>query len=198
MANLDFYAAADDLRELFRFLFGETNIVVYESSSERNLPVRQFRSLPALEEVIALGNYRAAYLQLWSPSVMVEPVIRRIDMAGLPQSPQRYSVEGAGLMQLYLSGIQEGVIHHTHFGHWSEAGARQRSIHPASDCNWRELSNLSGQVQRHIRNKMACAKLHARPVLRHAYTSVQEGAALWFGPEVHGATSASIVPSSAA
>ena len=90
MANLDFYAAADDLRELFRFLFGETNIVVYESSSERNLPVRQFRSLPALEEVIALGNYRAAYLQLWSPSVMVEPVIRRIDMAGLPQSPQRF------------------------------------------------------------------------------------------------------------
>ena len=197
MANLDFYAVADDLREVFAYLFSETDIVVYEMSSEHNRPVRHFRSLQSLEDVFELGAYRAAYLQLWSPSVMKAPEIRRIEMTGLPGSPHRDSVEGAGLMQLYLNGTQDGIIHYTHFGHWNEAGARQRAIHSADDCNWRELSKLSGRIQRHIRGKLASAKLYSLPVLRHAYASVQQGAHLWFGPDVHGVTSPNIVATAA-
>ncbi len=34
MANLDFYALADDLRDLIRFLLSETDVVIYELSSE--------------------------------------------------------------------------------------------------------------------------------------------------------------------
>lgn len=193
MANLDFYAVADDLRSLISYLFRETDIVIYEMSSRHNLPARQFCSLRSLEDVFVLGTYRAAYLQLWSPSVMKEPAIRRIEMTGLPGKPHRENVEGAGLMQLYLNGAQDGVIHHTHFGHWNEAGARQRSIHPADNCNWRELTKLSGRIQRQIGGKLACAKLYSRPVLRHAYASIRDGSSLGFGPDLHDASSPCVV-----
>src|ERR1700730_11699912 len=135
MANLDFYALADDLRDLVQFLFGETDVVIYELSSEFDQEVRHFRSLAELESVFSLGTHRFAYLQLWSPSLMAWPVIRPIALTAVPGHSFRYAVEGAGLIQLYLDGIQDGIIYHTHYGHWNEAGARERSIHPADDCD---------------------------------------------------------------
>ena len=193
MANLDFYAAAEDQRDLVRFLFTETDVVIYELSSQFDCEVREFRTLPELEASFSLGNYRAAYLQLWSPAVMARPVFRRIELTSAPGHSFRYAVEGAGLIQLYLDGVRDGVLHHTHYGHWNEAGARQRSIHSADDCDWGALKKLSGRVQRHIRGKLSVAKLHARPVLHNAFTALQQGVGLWFGPEVHHANSSAIV-----
>ena len=188
MANLDFYALTDDLRSVVRFLFEETDVVIYELSSEFDSEVRQFRSPSELEEVFQLGTYRAGHFQLWSPSVMTAPVIRRIDLQGVPRHSYRYAVEGAGLMQLYLDGTRDNVIFHSHYGHWNEAGARQRSIHDADDCDWSALGKLSGHIQRHIRGQ-ALAKLHARPILPQASSAVRQGAGLRFGPDVHRADS---------
>src|SRR5262245_47925204 len=112
MANLDFYALADDLRDIIRFVFSETDVVIYELSSQFDCEVRQFRSLAELEAVLQLGGYRAGHLQLWSPSVMAQPVIRRITLTGVPGHTFRYAVEGAGLIQLHLDGIRNNVIYH--------------------------------------------------------------------------------------
>jgi hypothetical protein len=191
MANLDFYALEEDQRKLVRFLFDETDVVIYELYSEFDRTIRCFRSLAELEAVFTLGVYQAAYLQLWSPSVMVEPVIRRIELAASTRHTFRYAVGGSGLIQLYLDGMKEGVIHHTHYGHWNEAGARRQSIHFANDCDWRALSKLSGRIQRHIRG-LAVARLRSRPVLRHALAAVQDGAALEFGGQTHHANSPDI------
>jgi hypothetical protein len=188
MANLDFYALSDDLRRLFEFLFAETDIVAFELSSEFEHDPRQFKSLAELETEFTLGSHRAGNLQLWSPSIMVRPIIRRVELQ-VPGHSFRYAVEGAGLMQLYLDGKRDGVIYHTHFGHWSEAGARQRSMHPADDCDWAALAKLSGRIQREIRGKLCAARLYARPILHHAFKAVQEGQGLWFGPAVHHADS---------
>lgn len=193
MANLDFYALGGDLRDLVRFLFSDTDIVIFEMSSQFDCEARQFRSLADLESAFQLGAYRAGELQLWSPSVMARPVFRRITLAGVPGHAFRFAVEGAGLMQLYLSGIQEGVLFHSHFGHWNEAGARQRSMHPAGDCDWQALRKLSARIQRHIRNRLSSARLGSRPVLRECFAAVQQGAGLWLGPDVHHAGSKMIV-----
>lgn len=193
MANLDFYALADDHRALIEFLFAETDVVIYEVASEFDRELRQFRSFGDLEAAFPIGAYRAAQLQLWSPSVMAHPIIRRTELTASSSRQFRYSVEGAGLIQLYLSGIQDDVIHHSHFGHWSEAGARQRCIHPADDCDWSALNQLSGRIQRHIRGRLAATKLQSRPVLHDALAAVQhEGVGLWVGPAVHRADSAEI------
>ena len=191
MANLDFYALCGDLRSLFEFLFAETDVVAIELSSEYERDPRQFKSLAELETVFHLGAYRAGHLQLWSPSVMVRPVIRRVALK-VPGHSFLYAVEGAGLIQLYLDGQRDGVIYHTHFGHWNEAGARQRSVHPADDCDWGALAKLSGRIQRHVRGRLCAAKLYARPILHEAFGSVQNGLGLWFGPDVHHANSKDI------
>ncbi len=90
MTNLDFYALGDDLRMLFRFLYAETDVVVYELVSEFDRDARRFESLAELEAVFSLGAYRAGYFQLWSPSVMVRPVIRRIELK-VPGHSFRYA-----------------------------------------------------------------------------------------------------------
>ena len=191
MASLDFYALSDDLRSLLRFVYAETDIVIYELSSEFDRDIRRFASLPELEAVFNLDGHKASYLQLWSPSVMAQPVIRRVELK-VPGHSFRYAVEGAGLIQLCLDGQRDGVIHYTHYGHWSEAGARQRSAQSADDCDWRVLAKLSGLIQRHIRRRLTAAKLYARPVLHQAFSAVQRGHALSFGAAVHHAGSPDI------
>src|SRR5271163_1800538 len=108
MANLDFYALGDDLRSLFQFLYAETDVVVYELASEYDRDARRFTSLDELEAVFNLGAYRAGHLNLFSPSVMVRPVFRRIELK-VPGHSFRYEVRGAGLIQLYLDGERDGV-----------------------------------------------------------------------------------------
>jgi hypothetical protein len=76
---------------------------------------------------------------------MARPIIRRVELKS-PENSFRYEVGGAGLMQLYLDGIRDGVIYHTHFGHWNEAGAKRRSMYTASDCDWRALAKLCGRI----------------------------------------------------
>src|SRR5215475_14571003 len=192
MANLDFYALGDDLRSLLRFVYAETDVVVYELASEFDCDARQFASLAELEAVFNLDGHDARYyLQLWSPTVMARPVIRRIALK-IPGHSFRYAVEGAGLIQLYLDGQRDGVIYHTHYGHWNEAGARQRSMHSADNCDWQALAKLSGRIQRHIRGRLAAAKLNARPVLHQAFSAVQQGHGLEFGTIVHHADSTDI------
>jgi len=100
MANLDFFALEDDLRDLMRFLFAETDVIIYESSSEYDHDPRRFSSLPDLEAVFQLGTCRTSHLQLWSPSVMRKPVIRRIELTRVQGHSFRFAVEGSGLIQL--------------------------------------------------------------------------------------------------
>ena len=189
MANLDFYALADDQRDILRFLFDETDVVIYELSSEFECEVRCFSSLRELEAVFQLGVYNGASLQLWSPSVMEKPVPRRIELRYRGHT-FRYAVEGTGLIQLYFNGVQDGIIHHTHYGHWNEARARAEQC--ADDCDWRALMRLSGRIQRHIRGKLASVKLCSRPVLHRAFAAVQQGANLSWGREVFQADSLDI------
>jgi hypothetical protein len=179
MAVCDFYALGDDLRQIFRYVFAETDIVAYELSSDPERPPRQFHSLTEIESAFLLGSYRAGHVQLWSPAASVPPVIRRVEIK-YPTPTFRYAVEGAGLMQFYLDGKKDGIIYHTHFGHWNEAGARQRSIHPADDCDWPVLAKLSRKIQYHIRRKLAAATFYARPVLSQALEAVDGGDELWW------------------
>jgi len=188
LPNLDFYAIGEDLHELLSFIYTHTDIVAFDSYSDFDKEVRRFESVQQIEAVHRLGAHPAIHLQLWSPAVMINPIIRRIELTGSDQA-FRYAVEGAGLMQLYPDGVKDGLIYHTHFGCWSEAGARKRSIHPADDCDWRELSKVFGRLHRQIRREMAAAKLGGRPVLTHAFAAVLEGCRLSFGQEAFSAAS---------
>lgn len=111
MANLDFYALGDDLRSLFRFVYAETDVVIYELSSKFDCDARQFSSLAELEAAFNLDDHVTCCLQLWSPTIMVRPIIRRVELKIASHSFQ-YVVEGAGLLQLHLNGQRDGVVYH--------------------------------------------------------------------------------------
>ena len=193
MANLDFYALAQDQSRLLDFIFSETDLMVYELSSEFDAKPRSFRSVAEIEKFYNLGVQNSARFQLWSPSVMEAPVCRRIELTGVANASFRYAVEGAGLIQLFFNGIESDLIYHSHYGHWSEAGARSRSKHPADDVDWKSLSRISGKIQRFIRNRLSVAKLFARPILPDAFETIEKNFSLSFSPEKYGIGSPDII-----
>jgi hypothetical protein len=181
MASIDFYALRDDIRELVHFIFEETDARVFESYSEYDAELREFRSLDELSSAFQLGsdphgNGSAVLLQLWFPSVMRAVQFERITLKVAGHS-FRYRVSGVGLVQLYLGGESGSVVTASHYGHWSEAGARQRATGDVDAVDWSALSRISGRVQRHIR-KLAVAKVRGRPILPAAFAAMQCGSGL--------------------
>jgi hypothetical protein len=193
MANLDFYGLKSDLQKLLAFIYDETDIVIFELSSEFDCEIRCFESLQKLESAFDIGQTPKGqfHFQLWSASVMKEPQPRRIELK-VKRHSFRYSIEGAGLMQLYLGGLRENVIGHTHFGHWNEAGAKERCVLPINDCNWEALKKISGKIQRFIRGS-SVAKLYSRPILPDAFSSIQSGKQFGYLNQLFDAASKEIV-----
>ncbi len=189
MANLDFYAVSDDLRSLLAFLYAETDVVIYELSSRENCEIRSFHTVGELTEAFDLGADQTTHLVLWSPSVRTRPLVDRVEATRAPVPFFRYAIRGAGLIQFYLGGVRDGVIYHSHFGHWNEARAKYLPEELVRDCDWAALARLSGKIQRHIRRKSATFKLQSRPVLHQAWDMVQQGYGLMLGPTIHRAGS---------
>lgn len=179
MARLDFFGIRSDFEQVFAFLFAETDFRVFESSSEFGKPIREFGSFADLCGAFDIGrdkngNGHAALLQLWSPSIMPEPQIERInlDPTKCDGFTFRIRISGYGLVQLYLGGVHDRVITKSHYGHFSERGAARWG--DVSKVNWGALSKLSGKVQRYVR-KLGAGKVPGRPVLAGAYKLSTEG-----------------------
>lgn len=182
MASIDFYALGDDIRGLVHFIFEDTDLRIFESYSQYDAELREFRSFDELSAAFSLGSDahghgHAVLLQLWSPSVMPRVEFERIALKVAGHS-FRYCISGVGLIQLYFGGEHEGIITDSHYGHWSEAGARQRAAGDVDAVDWSALSRLSGRIQRHIRSRMAVAKVRGRPILPAAFAALQRGLGL--------------------
>jgi hypothetical protein len=198
MATLAFFAVRDDLPALLGFIYSETDCAVYESYSRYDSELRRFISVQQLDAAFPLGNDphgngRAILLQLHSPSVAAPPRLKRLNLS-VPRYSFRYCVESAGLMQLYLGGSHDEFISQSHFGHWNEAGAKQRCIFPADEVNWPLQRSLSGKIQRHIKTRLSHAKFHSRYVLAHAFSALQSGKIARVGSLHLGATHPDLKP----
>jgi hypothetical protein len=194
MANLDFYGLKSDLHKLLAFIYDETDIIIFELSSEFDSEIRRFSSLRALESVYDVGQVSKGQIcfQLWSASVTKEPAPRKINLK-MKEHSFRYSIEGAGLIQLYLGGLKENIISETHYGHWNQAGAEERCVLPTKDCDWEALKKLSGRLQRFIRG-LAVAKINSRVILPEAFSEIGNGKQLRFLNQVFDAQSKEIIP----
>lgn len=182
MARLDFFAIRTDQIALLEFLFAETDIRVLEHSSRRDRDLREFSTAGQIDEAFSLGsdahgNGFGAALALWSPSVMPQMQIRRIDFDRryVPDARFRYEPTGAGLMQLYLGGIKDRVVTKSHFGHFNQAGARKWGLDARID--WFAFKTLSNRIQYRVR-KLSVAKAKSLPVLPGAFELAKSGYAL--------------------
>lgn len=181
--NLDFFAAEADQRAVLDFLFSSTDVRVFESYSEPGADLREFRSTDELAAAFPLGtdshgNGKVVLLQLWSPSVMRELTIRRFAL-----KPEhcgghtfRHTIEGGGLMQLYLGGVCDRVVTLSHFGHQSQVRAEAWGVDQG--VNWEALKKVSNRIQHHIRKRLAAGKVPGCPVLPQALELARTGYAL--------------------
>ncbi|MBI5775379.1 MAG: hypothetical protein HZA89_16790 [Verrucomicrobia bacterium] len=194
MANFDFYGLKTDLLKVLSFIYDETDIVIFESYSEYDSELRRFASLAEMQNALEIGGSPKGIkqLELWSPSVIEEPKLRRIDLKVKDHS-FRYTIEAVGLIQLHLGGLRNNAIIESHYGHWSKAGAEQRSALPTHGCNWDSLQKLSGRLQRFIRG-LAVAKFDGRVILPEALTEIQNGKRLRFLNTEFDAASVNIIP----
>jgi hypothetical protein len=179
-ANLNFFAAEADQKAVADFLFSSTDVRVFESYSEFDQALREFRSTDDLAAAFPLGTDPfgkgyAVLLQLWSPSVMSELTITRFEVnpAACNGHMFRYRIDGGALMQLYFGGMHERVITMSHFGHQSQTRAQKWDLDHG--VNWESLKTLSNRIQYHIRKRLAVAKVPGCPVLPQAYELARSG-----------------------
>src|SRR5690606_14303561 len=172
-ANIDFFAAEVDQRAVLDFLFSSTDVRVFESYSEYDSELREFRSTEEVAEVFPLGsdphgNGSFVHLQLWSPSVMRNLTIERFDL--IPRYCEGHTflhqVDGAALMQLYFGGVHGTVVTKSHFGHWSRV--RAEADGPIEGVDWEAMKKLSSRIQYHIKERLAVGKAHGYIALRQA------------------------------
>ncbi len=174
MAQLDFFAIHRDHRHVIEFLYAETDFHIFEMYSEFGQELREFKSFQELDAAFNIGQDRhgngyCPTLSLWSPSVMPSPKISlvQLDPTRCHGFTFRYTVGGWGAVQFYLGGLQKLMITKSHFGHWSERGARSRGHR--SGVDWAALAKLSNRVRYHISKRLAVAEAPGRPVLAAAY-----------------------------
>ena len=189
MAQLDFYALSSDIEQILAFVFDQTDCRVFEAYSRPGRKLREFRTLDELQESDFLeANHGRYFLRLLSQSIKVDPIIREFILTKTGQS--RQEVNSPGMFQIvegHRLDAQNDALSWSTFGHWNEAGAKQRSNYPddlLESVDWKAMRRVSGKIQRHIKNKLAVAKIRTRPILPAAYEGLNDSLTLWAGPGV--------------
>lgn len=182
-ANVDFFAAAGDQEAVLHFLFDSTDVRVFESYSEPEKELREFRSVAEVQSVFQLGEDpkgqgNVILLMLWSPSAMAELLIERfaLDPAKCQGHTFRHKIGGGALMQLYFGGVAGTVVTKSHFGHQSQTRAENWGSN--SGIDWLGLKRVSNQIVYHLRSRLAAGKARGRLVLPEAMRLAGAGYAL--------------------
>lgn len=125
---------------------------------------------------------RHVLLQLWPTKASRSLRITRLKLDPLACDGHtfRHRVEGWGLIQLYLDGVSESGIRHSHTGHYSAKGASgwegiRSEVAPAEDWDFTEVARVSRRLNRHIQ-KIAVGRILSRPVLPGAAALIERGA----------------------
>ncbi|SJZ52075.1 hypothetical protein SAMN02745119_00869 [Trichlorobacter thiogenes] len=181
--NVNFFATEEDLKAIIDFIFSSTDVRVFESYSAYGQKLREFCSTEDIYAAFPLGkdvngNGNAILLQLWSPSVMNELSIKRIELnpAACKGHTFRHTIEGGALIQLYLGGIHNKIITQSHFGHQSQKRAQKWEAD--YNIDWHSLKILSNKIQYFIKRKLAVVKVSSCPVLPKAYELASSGYSL--------------------
>jgi hypothetical protein len=179
MPNCDFYAVDKDLEDVLNFVFQELPVRVFESYSSFEHELTELKSVQDIADHYPLGqcknNSESVLLQLWAVNSSKEVRIRKIklDPKKCDGAQFRYTIEGWGLIQLYLGGVSKSGVIASHTNHNSEKRANawsstysDRMGSPAA-WNWKEVTAISNKLNRYIR-KAAVTKQGSRPVLKAA------------------------------
>jgi hypothetical protein len=188
-SSLTFFALREDLLSVLELLVAETGARVFEAYSAFDRELREFDSVDAIDRAFRLGvdehgTGSEPFLQLWWADVCPRPRIERITLkpGAVPGHSFRQTARGWGLAQLQCGGEYsrgQPTITASHFGHFSEAGAREKGYRddgPDAPVDWTALQRVSQRVQRRLRMQLADGRVAGRgPVLRAAAAKARDG-----------------------
>lgn len=195
MAQLDFYATAEDMVDVIDLMFSLAEMRLYEAYSAVDKPIREFKNG---REILSSGhlddNHGAVFVRGWWCSVTSQPFVREFRLnPGLGTS--RFELCGVAAFQLLMGRFQSDsskALQRSTFTHWNEAGARQRSSYSDADVDavdWKEFHRLSSIVHRRVRGPMSRASLHRVPILKGAFGLLESGSQFWGYPGIFDRTS---------
>jgi len=191
VAQLDFYANSSDVLEVIDYMFELSPMKLFEAYSRIDHEIREFKSS---KDILASShiddNHGGIFVRGWWESVTSNPFVKTFDLNS-NIGKYRQSLEGVGTFQL-LQGrphdLADNALNLSSFIHWNEKGAHQRANYSDSDVlevNWAEFKSLSSKLHRQLRNKMVQAKLFKRPILKGAYSDLENGGRLFGQPGVY-------------
>jgi hypothetical protein len=198
VAQLDFYANSSDVLEVIDYMFELSPMKLFEAYSLIDHGMREFKSS---KDILASShiedNHGGIFVRGWWESVTSNPFVKTVDL-NPSIGKYRQSLEGVGTFQLLqgrLHDLVDNALNLSRFTHWNEKDALQRANYSDNDVlevNWAEFKSLSGKLHRHLRNQMFKAKLFKRPILKGAYSDLQNGSKLFGQPEIYSWDSAEI------
>ena len=153
MPSAIFHVDAANLASWFEHVFAGTDCVIYETYSDYDAELRVFPSLSALLAACPINppsHSRNIYqLSLWSPTVMPEPHVKRIELK-VKGHNFRFSVQGCGLYSLLIGAANSEGIRKCELSYWTEAGANQRcAVEPGpSTVDWVFHKRLGASLAR--------------------------------------------------
>jgi hypothetical protein len=184
MPNLDFYAAGLDFEPVLDFVFHRTGCRVFESYSEFDKEIREFKSAADLSQAYRIGecahSSQSVLLQLVPPGADSLYRIKQIALKPSNGRRFRFAIEGWGLIQLYLGGVGPSGLVPSHTNHNSEKRAvlwshTNPELMSPEVWDWKQIVRTSSALNRYIRTKLAVTARSSRPVLPEAAKALATG-----------------------
>lgn len=182
--NYNYYADKKDKINVLDFIFGETDLRIYDLGSPYGQEICEYKMTSEIAKKFDLtnGNKFALTFQLWSPRHKYKPFFRKVklDPKYCKGHTFRYSTDGWGLIQLYFGGIENNVLNHSHIGHFNEKGALNKETSNSSNgkvdqWDWTEIQKTSRKLKNMIHTKMSSRKIGSFEVLRGADELSKQG-----------------------
>ncbi len=175
--NYNFFADKSDKIEILEYIFRETDLQLFDHSSSFGNKIKRYKTVDEITSNFDLenGGQFAVSFQMWSPKHKSKPFFRKINLKPKYSNGYsfRYSTSGLGLIQLYLGGIEKGILNYSHIGHFNKKGALKNeaivdSNDRVMDWDWKVIQSTSRKLKYHIHEKMTVKNIGSLGVLKGA------------------------------
>jgi hypothetical protein len=189
MPNCDFYAVEEDHKQLLDWLLDEGTCRVFELYSEFEKPLREFQTVGEILTQFCRtsrnGNrWETVHLQLYVVDASPPFIPRRVNLnpKACDGATYRYTAEGWGLVQLYLSEAGSDGLRNSHTNHNSQKRAEswapvRTSMDSVGAWDFKKITLFSSRLNRQIK-KLSVARIGSRPVLPGALELWDAGVSL--------------------
>jgi hypothetical protein len=178
----DFYAAPEDTKMIFDFIFSELQLEAYLSYSDAGQPMKSYNSTDEVFKdfsfVNSVGN--SINFQLWSPNLGGDLVIEKINLDPKRCNGHvfRYATRGWGLIQFYCGVLNNNKLTFSHLGHHSLKKAMlwqdtNKGIGSVEKWNWKEVEISGKKLKYFIQKKLGVTRIEAYDTLINALTYVE-------------------------